>query len=497
MLKSLFQAIPVSIIVVDADRIIRKVNDYNFVIFGYEPDEVIGRNPRFFYFTEEDYNQAGAALHATSASMTEVKMKRKDGTPIWALVNRSPLYIEDEPAGEVVAALNITARKALEEQLRQSQKMEAIGKLAGGVAHDFNNILQAIMGYTQMVIYTLDQDDKNRSKLLEAYKGGQRAAELIQQLLAFSRRQVLKLGPLDLNQAIVDLMKMLRRLISENIELVIVPGRELWVVNADRGQIEQVLMNLCLNARDAMAEGGRLSIETHNTRLSEEFCVTHKWAKPGMFVRLSITDSGCGMDEQTREKIFEPFFTTKDPDKGTGLGLSTVYGIVHQHDGMIDVFSEPGKGSSFSVYLPAFETSFAEEPLLEPEELVMGGYETILLAEDNKQSRLLISELLMNNGYNVLMAADGEKALRLYHEHAAEIDLLLLDVVMPKKSGRIVYDEIRAIHPDIKCIFLSGYSADSIHTNFIADQGFSLIQKPFNNAELLRSLRRELDRTYN
>jgi len=372
--------------------------------------------------------------------------------------------------------------------------MEAIGQLAGGVAHDFNNMLQAILGYNDIVLSSLGPDDKHYGKLKEVEKAGEKAAALIRHLLAFSRRQVLQLIPLDLNETIDDLMIMIRRLIGENIELSILPGSALWPVNADRGQMEQVIINLCVNARDAMPDGGRLSIETQNIWFDDDYSVQHDWAKPGRYVQMSITDSGCGMDPETRSKIFEPFYTTKGRWRGTGLGLATVYGIVQQHDGMIQVHSKIGKGSRFDVYLPVIEQT-EEEILVEEQVTQQGGHETILMAEDDAPLRFLTEEILKMAGYRVLTAIDGEDALGLYRDHAEEIDLLLLDVIMPRKGGRAVYDEIHTINPDIRCLFMSGYSEDALHTNFILDHGLKMIQKPFNSLDLLRMLRKELDRS--
>lgn len=387
---------------------------------------------------------------------------------------------------------DITDRKALEEQLRQSQKMEAVGQLAGGVAHDFNNMLQAIIGYTEIVLSSPSLDDSDRDKILEVHHAGQRAGELTRQLLAFSRRQVLHLGPLNLNLIVNNLFKMLRRLIGENIELTSFPEKDLWTVNADRSQMEQVLMNLCINARDAMPQGGQLAIETYNVTLDDKYCAQIEWAKPGRYVQLNVTDSGSGMSPETRMKVFEPFFTTKEKGEGTGLGLATVYGIVRQHNGMIHVYSEIGKGSRFSVYLPVIET-IKTATIPEPDRPVSEGHETILIAEDDERIRLLADEILKTAGYHVLMAIDGEDAIRIYHSCGRKIDLLLLDVVMPKKSGREVFDEIQSVNPAIKCLFMSGYSENAVHTNFILDNSLLLIQKPFNNNELLRMIRQTLD----
>ncbi|WP_175476527.1 hybrid sensor histidine kinase/response regulator [Syntrophus gentianae] len=492
MLARLFQAAPLVICATNSRRIITKVNDFAFKTFGYTPEEMLGRDPAFLYFNDQDYQDAAEALYTPDNPTRELRMKRKNGQAIWALISRSHLNGMDTSDGSIVVVQDITTRKALEEQLRQAQKMEAIGQLAGGVAHDFNNMLQAILGYTNIVLHMLEPDDKRYKKLMEVEKAGEKAAQLTRQLLAFSRRQVLKLGPLDLNQIIDDLLKMLRRLIGENIDLNLVTDKALWTVNADRGQMEQVLLNLCVNARDAMPDGGWLSIETANVSFDEDYCVRHDWAKPGDYVLLSITDSGCGMDEETKQRIFEPFFTTKDQGRGTGLGLATVYGIVRQHEGMVYVYSEVGKGTRFNVYLPAIEKPADEIPAEAPEP-VSGGPETILLAEDDEPLRFLTEEILKSAGYRVLTAVDGEDALRVYREHGQEIDLLLLDVVMPRKGGHEACDEIRTIRPGIPCIFMSGYSEDAISKNFVVEQEFRLIQKPFKSLDLLRTLRQELD----
>jgi len=490
--RVLFQAAPLAICAVGEDRVIMRVNDYCLRTFGYLPEEMVGRTARFLYCNDEDYRTAGEALYSTQYAMKELRMRRKDGASIWALVSRSYLDGTSDSGGSIIVFQDITSRKALEEQLRQVQKMEAIGQLAGGVAHDFNNILQAILGYTSMVLMSLGTEDRHYRKLKEVEKAGEKAAALTRQLLAFSRRQVLQLGPLDLNAVVDNLMKMLRRLIGENIALNILPGSALWKVNADRGQMEQVLINLCVNARDAMPDGGRLSIETQNTRLDDGDCARHDWAKPGRYVQMSITDSGCGMDPETKSKIFEPFYTTKGKWQGTGLALATVYGIIRQHEGIIQVDSEPGEGARFKIYLPVIESS--EEELFEEGTVPLpGGHETILMAEDDAPLRFLTEEILKMAGYRVFTAVDGEDALRIYRGHAQEIDLLLLDVIMPRRGGRCVYDEIRAVHPGIRCLFMSGYSEDALHTNFILTSGLKLIQKPFKPPDLLKMLRRELD----
>ena len=383
-------------------------------------------------------------------------------------------------------------REKLEAQLRQAQKMEGIGQLAGGVAHDFNNLMTVVLGYTEMVLGRLAPDDPCYARLTEVEKAAERAVTLTRQLLAFSRKQVLNPEPLDLNTVAGELAKMMQRVIGEHIDLDVIPGHALAEVHADRGQIEQVLMNLSVNARDAMPDGGRLTIDTSNVLFDAEYSTTHLGATPGRYVLLSVTDSGCGMDAKTMQQIFEPFFTTKEKGSGTGLGLATVYGIVRQHEGTIQVYSELGKGTTFKVYLPAFEQSGAavEREIPKP---VRGGNETILLAEDDEQIRCLAKLILEDAGYSVHEAVDGEETVRLCRERGGAFDLLVLDVVMPKKGGRAVLDEIRTLFPGMRCLFASGYSESATHTNFILERGLRLLQKPYQHDSLLRAVREVLD----
>jgi PAS domain S-box-containing protein len=382
-------------------------------------------------------------------------------------------------------------REKLEAKLRQAQKMEAVGQLAGGVAHDFNNLLHAILGYGAMALDEAGSDSPVRASIEEVLKASERAKTLVKQLLAFSRRQVLEMKDVELNGLIADLLKMLRRVIGEHITLDVLASRDLGVVRADRGQIEQILMNLCVNARDAMPDGGRINIETENVHIDEEFCEAHAWAKQGRYVLLSVTDTGCGMDEETLGNIFEPFFTTKGEGEGTGLGLATVYGLVKQHQGLVHVQSEVGQGTTFKIYLEAVERSASVERD-EIEGRVPDGTETLLLAEDDKMVRALCQAFLENAGYTVLTACDGKEALRVFDEHADEIDLALLDVMMPELGGKAVYDHIRSARPAVRVLFSSGYSMDAIHTDFILDEGLALIQKPYRRVDLLREVRHAL-----
>ena len=389
---------------------------------------------------------------------------------------------------------DITELVQLEEQLRQAQKMEAVGQLAGGVAHDFNNLLQAILGYTHLAMCDLPPAQKRYQDLEQVKVAAERAATLTRQLLALSRRQVMQPESLDLNQIVTNLARMLGRVIGEHIELDLSLGDELDVVHADPTMVEQVLMNLCVNARDAMPSGGRLAIETGNVVLDERFCAIHTWAKPGDFVRVSVTDTGVGILPEFVERIFDPFFTTKEVGKGTGLGLATVYGIMKQHEGLIHCRSKPELGTTFAVYLPALQRldeSAEGEHDLTP---IAVGTETVLLAEDEEQVRELAARVLRENGYTVLTAVNGEEALELFEANADSIDLAVLDAVMPKLGGRDVSDRIKQAKPETRILFSSGYNTATIEKGFVLEKGMQLIQKPFTPGAFLRRVREELDR---
>ena len=383
-------------------------------------------------------------------------------------------------------------QQRLQEQLAQAQKMESVGQLAGGIAHDFNNLLQAILGYGEIAMETAAPDSEVHELLGQIMQAGDRARELVAQLLAFSRRQVLEMLNVDLNDAVSDLLKMLHRVIGEHVELRFVKGTDLGIVRADAGQIGQILTNLCVNARDAMPDGGTITIETMDAHLDEDYCENIAWARPGRFALLSVTDTGGGMDEATKHQVFEPFFTTKGVGEGTGLGLSTVYGLVKQHQGFVNVYSEVGKGSTFRIYLPVSEQVEAIASA-RPTGPVRGGTETILLAEDDEMVRALTTTMLERGGYTVLPARDGDEALAVFARHADEIDLTLLDVIMPGLGGRAVHDRIRETHPDLPALFASGYSMNALHTNFVLDDGLELIQKPTGRMDLLRKVRDVLD----
>jgi PAS domain S-box-containing protein len=390
-------------------------------------------------------------------------------------------------------AVDTTERGKLEEQLRQSQKMEAVGRLAGGIAHDFNNLLTIIGGYSQLLLERLQPGERAREQVQEIKKAGERAGALTRQLLAFSRRQVLAPQVLDLNAVVANLEKMLPRLIGEDVELVSRAGPELGRVKADPGQIEQIIMNLAVNARDAMPQGGRLSIETANADLDETFARAHVPTKPGRYVMLSVTDTGVGMDAKVKAHLFEPFFTTKEHGKGTGLGLATVYGIVKQSGGYIWTDSEPGEGTTFSVYLPRVnEAVYAVQPV-KSQIRVPDGSETILLVEDEQGVRSMVRGVLKSRGYTVLEASRGDEALQICKRHEGTIHLLLTDVVMPEMGGRELAKRVVNLRRDAKVLLMSGYTDDAVIRQGELKPGVGLLQKPFTPDALASKVREVLD----
>ena len=417
---------------------------------------------------------------------------RLDGTHVNVDVASLPFVHQGRPAVQIVVR-DITQQKRLEEQIRHAQKMEAIGQLAGGVAHDFNNILQAIMGYAKLAAEGLSPGESRYDDLEEIRTAAERAAALTRQLLIFGRRGILQPRDLDLNEVVANLIKMLRRVIGENVELDVIPGHDLGTVNADPGQMEQVLMNLCVNARDAMPEGGRITIETENILINSPYCQTHPWARQGRYVLLTVSDTGAGMSPEVQKRIFEPFFTTKGEGKGTGLGLATVYGIVKEHEGYVYVYSEVDKGTTFKVYLPVVNRRAASVGR-KIEGPVPGGRERILLAEDDPKIRNMAVRILEGAGYAVLTASDGLEAARVFESEKDRVDLVLLDAVMPKMSGREVYARIKAVKPEVGVLFSSGYATESISPDFFRTEGVNLLQKPYSPDDLLRKVREALDR---
>ncbi|MCP4640909.1 MAG: response regulator [bacterium] len=422
----------------------------------------------------------------------EVRVRHKDGG--WRCIEGSGAGLVAADGTKLIVAnyRDVTKRRELESQLGSAQKMEAVGQLAGGVAHDFNNLLQVIGGYAELALGRLGDGDPQRQALEQVTRATEKASVLTRQLLAFGRRQVLELEDLDLGEIANDLGKMIRGVVGEHISLNIRAAAGSAMVRADRGQIEQILMNLCVNARDAMPDGGDLTVATETASLDETHHVTQSWVRPGNYAVLSVTDTGCGMDSGTQDRVFEPFFTTKDKSQGMGLGLASVFGIVRQHKGAINVYSEVGMGSTFRVYFPLLEERTSapdEEPVTAPR----GGTETILMAEDNAEVRSLARRVLMDAGYRVLEAEDGVEAIAVLDEYGDKIDLALLDMIMPKSSGRVVFDHIREHYPSVRVLFCSGYNPEGTHGDLVADTGAQLIQKPYQRHALLQKVREILD----
>jgi two-component system cell cycle sensor histidine kinase/response regulator CckA len=415
--------------------------------------------------------------------------RRKDGTVIDAEVTAYSLVFDGRPA-KLVLAIDVTERRRLEQQLRQAQKMEAIGRLAGGVAHDFNNVLTAILGYADLLGSGIGEADES---IAEIKKAGERAASLTRQLLAFSRQQVLEPKVLDVNALVENVEKMLRRLIGEDVKLVTALEPSVWNARADAGQLEQVIMNLAVNARDAMPKGGTLTIETKNAELDDVVAQDLVTMRAGRYVMLAVTDTGVGMNAETKSHIFEPFFTTKGIGKGTGLGLATVYGIVKQSDGYVWVYSEPGLGTSFKIYLPRVDEALDDTASRRPMERPARGSETVLLVEDEDAVRTLTRKLLKSLGYTVLEVSDGSAALEIAQEHAGPIHLLLTDVVMPDLGGAELAARMAALRPETKVLFMSGYTDDAIIRHGLIHEGGRLLQKPFTAENLARKLREVLE----
>jgi signal transduction histidine kinase/ActR/RegA family two-component response regulator len=409
-------------------------------------------------------------------------------------VSIAPVFDEAGRCTHLVGAVHdITERKKLEAQFRQAQKMESVGQLAGGIAHDFNNLLTVINGTAELAIAQLREGDPLHDDLQEIHRAGERAASLTRQLLAFSRKQILQAQVLNLNTVVAEVETMLRRLIGEDIDLVVVPAEGLGSVKADPGQMEQMIANLAVNARDAMPKGGKLTIELQNVEIDEQYARQHGVAVlPGPYVMLAISDTGIGMDEATRGQIFEPFFTTKGPGKGTGLGLSTVHGIVKQSNGFIWVYSEVGQGTSFKIYLPQV-AEVADGQRRGPTIASARGTETILVVEDVGGLRNLVKRMLESVGYTVLTATDGEDALRLLEDYKEPVHLVLSDVVMPTMGGRILAERFGRTRPEMKVLYMSGYTDDVVVRHGVLDEGMPFLGKPFTVVDLTRKVREVLD----
>jgi PAS domain S-box-containing protein len=491
-LRTLMDAAPAAITWADAAGNQEYINRKHYELFGYTLEEI----PTIAEWRRRAYPDS--AYRETVPSFFDAYRKGKKFVPYEATVtckDGSVRYV----AGSGVAVSNmillmlndITERKQLESQLQQAQKMEAIGHLAGGVAHDFNNILMAVIGFSTLIRMDLDADSPDKAYIEEILRAAERAARLTQSLLAFSRKQVIRPVPLRLNESIESQKKLLGRLIGEDIRLAAKLAEESIVVNADPGQLDQVVMNIVTNARDAMPHGGTITIETSLTEIDDAFIASHGYGTAGKYALLAISDAGMGMSEQTLQKIFNPFFTTKEVGKGTGLGLSVVYGIVKQHNGYIEVKSRPGAGTTFLIYLPVVEQQTQAEAG-EPSRFIEGR-ETVLVAEDEESVRSLVRVILEKAGYTVIEAQDGADALLKFEESLHVIDLVLLDVVMPGLNGKDVYDGIKRIKPEQKILFSSGYTEEIIASKGVLEDGLAFISKPINPVDFLKKIREVLE----
>jgi two-component system cell cycle sensor histidine kinase/response regulator CckA len=465
-------------------------------ITGYTREEVLKMNfaetvaPEYL---DKSRQMLAKKLAGAEETVDDLEIIAKDRRRIAVEVNSRLIYRDGVAVGVQGIARDVTERKQLEEQLRQSQKMEAVGQLAGGVAHDFNNLLTAITGYSDLSLRKMDPRDPLFGNLQEVKMASERAASLTRQLLAFSRKQVMQPKVLDLNSVVADLDKMLRRMIGENIDLRSKLSSQLGRVKADRGQIEQVLMNLVVNARDAIPELGVITIETENIYLEEEYAGQHIAVQPGPHVKLAVTDNGCGMDEAVRARIFEPFYTTKEQGKGTGLGLSTVYGIVKQSKGSIWVYSEVGQGTTFKIYLPHVDGEADRAQQGEGQQkLIARSGETVLLVEDDELVRRMAHTVLELEGYKVIEARNGREALKICLQYANPIHLMLTDVVMPEMSGPAAADQVKEMHPEMRVLYMSGYTEDAIVHHGVLDEGVNFIEKPFTPDALAHKVREVL-----
>jgi PAS domain S-box-containing protein len=494
--RSLVTNAPYGICRCDATGKLLSANPALVTMLGYaSASELVGRSLPTLYaesqqwFTAADYFRSSQRFTGVIAEWL-----RNDGSTIFVRLSGRTIHDEKNTTFFELFAEDITEHRVLEQQLRQAQKMEAVGRLAGGIAHDFNNLLMVISGYCEFLLERIGPDPGVRGPAQEIAKAAKRATSLTVQLLAFSRKQMLAPKLLDLNAVVTENLKLLNRLIGEDIDLVMIPGGDLGFVKADPGQIEQVIMNLAVNARDAMPHGGNLVIETANVRLDESYARTHAGVEPGEYVMIAVSDTGMGMDAETQTHIFEPFFTTKGL-KGTGLGLSTVYGIVKQSGGYIWVYSELNKGTTFKVYLPRVSAKGETIALQPPAALteVAHGQETILLVEDESTVRELTQQYLQAQGYTVFEAADPNVALQISQAHSGAIHLLLTDVIMPGMNGRELAQRITAARAETRVLYMSGYTENAIGHNGTLDEGINLLQKPFTLPALRARVRQALD----
>jgi two-component system cell cycle sensor histidine kinase/response regulator CckA len=486
-----------SIVITDTTGAILYVNPAFERVTGYSRAEAIGQNSRLLKSGKHNrafYEALWATITAGQVWQGRLVNRKKDGSLYTEEATISP--VRDERGiiiNYVAVKRDVTRELQLEEQYHQAQKMEAVGRLTAGVAHDFNNILTAINGFSEMISMELSPDDPLQDPVKKVLSSGRRAAGLVRQLLAFSRKQIVKPVVLDLNEVIANVDKMLRRIIGEDIALQTIPAPGLWLTQADPVQVEQIILNLAVNARDAMPNGGKLIIETANATLDETYAAGHLGTQPGEYVLLVVSDTGTGMTDDAKSHLFEPFFTTKELGRGTGLGLATVYGIVKQSGGDIQVYSEEGVGTAFKVYLPRAEEAAPLPVRPRVAQAIPPGDETILLVEDSAEIRDLVRQLLQKQGYTVLEAQSSQEGLRVAADFSGTIHLLLTDVVLPDASGKVLAEELSELRPGLKTLYMSGYPDNTIAHHGVLDAGIAFLQKPFNPVALARQVRAVLD----
>ncbi|WP_020586887.1 PAS domain S-box protein [Desulfobacter curvatus] len=507
--RTLVNTAPFGIQLTDLEGKIVYSNPAHHHIQGYEPDQLIGMY--LWDLTADDGHRTEIREYYQNIiskkpepTLYFTREKTRDDREIDVQINWDYIRNEkDEVTGIISIIEDISERKQadaerekLQKQLNQAQKMEAVGRLAGGVAHDFNNMLGVILGYVELAFEKIDPDQELYADFEEIQKAAERSADLTKQLLTFARKQVIAPEVLDLNDAVDSMLKMLRRLIGENIELLWLPADELWPVKIDPSQINQILANLCVNARDAIAGVGKLTIETQMKTFDQIYCAGHPGFITGDYVMLAVTDNGCGMNKEMLNNLFEPFFTTKNVGEGTGLGLAIIYGIVKQNNGFVNVYSEPGQGTSFKIYLPRFHPSEDAQEEALPEKSVPTGNETVLLVEDEPAILRMTKMMLERKGYSVLPAATPADAINIVNAYIGKIHLLMTDVIMPEMNGRDLAEKVKAVFPEIKLLFMSGYAANVVTNQGVLDEGVAFMQKPFSTNELAKKIREVLDESH-